>query len=149
MRRALLAAVFFALPAAADAACADRAFEGQTYTVCEVTAAEDLRLFQTAADGAPYGSFARVNEALAGEGRTLGFAMNAGMYHPDRAPVGLLVEDGTERARLVTSRRSGQFRPAAERRVLHRRRVSRSSNPAPSPRPRPPAALPRNPARCW
>jgi uncharacterized protein YigE (DUF2233 family) len=109
MRLALSALALLALPAAASATCGDRAFEGRSFTVCEVTAAEDLRIFQTAPDGDPFGSFDRVNQALAPEGRALGFAMNAGMYHSDRAPVGLMIEDGTERARIVTSDGPGNF----------------------------------------
>jgi uncharacterized protein YigE (DUF2233 family) len=97
------------LPAAAQAACRDAAFEGFGYTVCEVTIADDLRLFQTAPDGAPYGSFDRVNDALDAEGRRLGFAMNAGMYHPDRSPVGLMIENGQPRGQLVTSDGPGNF----------------------------------------
>ena len=48
-----------ALPVAAESACSDRSFEGRDYTVCEVTAAEDLRLFQIAPDGKPFGTFER------------------------------------------------------------------------------------------
>ncbi len=109
MRRALLALALLVLPATARSACADRVFEERTFTVCEVAAGEDLRIFQTAPDGAPFGTFARINDALATEGRTLGFAMNAGMYHPDRAPVGLMIEGGTQRAPLVTSDGPGNF----------------------------------------
>jgi uncharacterized protein YigE (DUF2233 family) len=98
-----------ALPARAEAVCRDLSHEGHNYTVCEVTAAEDLRLFQTAPDGEPFGNFDRINDALASEGATLGFAMNAGMYHPDRAPVGLMIENGQERARIVTSDGPGNF----------------------------------------
>ncbi|MCA3440247.1 MAG: phosphodiester glycosidase family protein [Rhodobacter sp.] len=98
-----------ALPDPAKALCRDQVHEGRDYTVCEVTAAEDLRLFQTAPDGKPFGTFDRINAALAGEGATLGFAMNAGMYHPDRAPVGLMIENGEERARIVTSDGPGNF----------------------------------------
>jgi uncharacterized protein YigE (DUF2233 family) len=108
MRAAALLLVLL-LPGAALAACRDAEFEGFGYTVCEVTAADDLRLFQTAPDGRPYGSFDRVNEALAAEGRRLGFAMNAGMYHPDRSPVGLMIEDGQPRGQLVTSDGPGNF----------------------------------------
>jgi uncharacterized protein YigE (DUF2233 family) len=104
---ALLAA--FALPVMAEASCREVSFEGRGYTVCEVSRDDDLRLFQTAPDGAPYGSFDRVNDALAAEGATLGFAMNAGMYQPDRSPVGLMVENGLERGRLVTSDGPGNF----------------------------------------
>jgi uncharacterized protein YigE (DUF2233 family) len=109
--RSALGALFalLALPAAALGACRDLTHEGRGYTVCEVTQAEDLRLFQTAPDGAPFGTFDRVNQALAQEGATLGFAMNAGMYHPDRAPVGLMIENGQERARIITSDGPGNF----------------------------------------
>lgn len=111
MRRtalSLFAALWLAAPAAASA-CRAMAHDGQDYTVCEVQAGEDLRLFHTAPDGRPYGSFARVDRALEGEGKRLVFAMNAGMYHPDRAPVGLLIEDGTTRAPLVTAAGPGNF----------------------------------------
>lgn len=97
------------LPAMAAAACRETTFEGNRYTVCEVGAAEDLRLFQTAPDGKPYGTFDRIKEALAAEGATLGFAMNAGMYHPDRSPVGLMIEGGEQRARIVTAAGPGNF----------------------------------------
>ncbi len=97
-----LALAFLLMPLAAGAAtCRDASFEGTSYTLCEVTLADDLRLFHSGAEG-PYGSFRAVNEALEAEGRTLGFAMNAGMYHRDLAPVGLYVEEGSEAARLVT-----------------------------------------------
>lgn len=111
MRVAVLVACLglLALPARAEAVCRDLSHEGHNYTVCEVTAAEDLRLFQTAPDGEPFGNFDRINDALASEGATLGFAMNAGMYHPDRAPVGLMIENGQERARIVTSDGPGNF----------------------------------------
>lgn len=111
MRVAVLVACLglLALPARAEAVCRDLSHEGHNYTVCEATAAEDLRLFQTAPDGEPFGTFDRINNALASEGATLGFAMNAGMYHPDRVPVGLMIENGQERARIVTSDGPGNF----------------------------------------
>ena len=96
------------LPVAAGAGCAPLAFEGLPYTVCEVRAGEDLRLFLAGPDGV-YGSFRAVNAALAGEGKQLGFAMNAGMYHRDLSPVGLYVEDGREVTRLVTRDGPGNF----------------------------------------
>ncbi|MCZ4324688.1 hypothetical protein, partial [Pseudomonas anguilliseptica] len=42
-------------------------------------------------------------------GQTLGFAMNAGMYHSNRAPVGLYVEDGQQSMRLITNAGPGNF----------------------------------------
>ena len=108
--RALIALVLaMAAPAAASAACRDMTFENLPYTVCEVAANQDLRLFHTAPDGSILGSFGRVDEALLPEGKKLQFAMNAGMYHPDRAPVGLLVTEGVERNRIITSDGPGNF----------------------------------------
>ena len=95
-------------PALADP-CRDIVHDGQGYAICEVAAGADVRLFHTAPDGAVYGSFARINAALAPAGQALVFAMNAGMYHEDRAPVGLLIEGGIARAPLVTSAGPGNF----------------------------------------
>lgn len=104
-----LALVFMLAPVAAEAAdCRDITFEGASYTICEVQAGEDLRLFHSGPEGA-YGSFRNVDEALGAEGKTLGFAMNAGMYHRDLAPVGLYVENGVEVSRLVTRDGPGNF----------------------------------------
>ena len=69
----------------------------------------DLRIFHDAPGGGNLGSFGAVSDGLAAEGRVLAIAMNAGMYHPDRRPVGLLVENGTERAPLVTAEGPGNF----------------------------------------
>ena len=92
---ALLALTFGAAPAVASG-CRDLDHGGNRYTVCEVDAgAEDLRLFLYRPDGTPWGQFSAVNAALRPEGQ-LAFAMNAGMYHDDRSPVGHYVENGEE-----------------------------------------------------
>ena len=104
----LALALILAPLAAAAATCRDTSFDGASYTLCEVTLDEDLRLFHSGPDGA-YGSFRALDEALAAEGKALGFAMNAGMYHRDLAPVGLYVEDGREQTRLITSDGPGNF----------------------------------------
>lgn len=105
----LLALAFLLAPVAAEAAeCRDTSFEAASYTLCEVTLAEDLRLFHSGPDGT-YGSFRNVDAALGAEGSALGFAMNAGMYHRDLAPVGLYVEEGVEVSRLVTRDGPGNF----------------------------------------
>ena len=41
VRRVLLALALMASPAAAQAACSDRMFEGRTFTVCDAAAAEE------------------------------------------------------------------------------------------------------------
>ena len=112
--RAALAALvaLLAAPAAGAATaspCRAVTHDGMPYTVCEVHRGEDLRLFHTAPDGRTYGGFARVAETVAATGGRLVMAMNGGMYHADRSPVGLLVEDGTERAPLVTAAGPGNF----------------------------------------
>jgi uncharacterized protein YigE (DUF2233 family) len=103
-----LALALLLLPVAASAACRDLQFKAVSYTVCEVTSSQDLRLFQSGPDGA-YGSFNAVEEALAAKGETLGFGMNAGMYHPDLRPVGLYIEEGVEKTPLVTRAGPGNF----------------------------------------
>jgi uncharacterized protein YigE (DUF2233 family) len=103
------ALAFLLAPVAAMAStCRDTTFDGASYTLCEVTLADNLRLFHSGPDGA-YGSFTKLNEALAEQGQTLGFAMNAGMYHRDLAPVGLYIEPDGERAPLVTRDGPGNF----------------------------------------
>lgn len=107
--RLLGAMLLLAAPAAADDACRSIRFEGTGYALCEVAAGEDLRLFLRDAEGATLGGFGALREMLAAEGRRLAFAMNGGMYHPDRRPVGLLVAEGREIAPLVEGPGPGNF----------------------------------------
>lgn len=95
--------------APAQALCTDTHYQGLSYTLCTVAPGDDLRLFHSDAQGQPYGSFARIETDLAAQGRRLVFAMNAGMFHPDRRPVGLYVEEGQQAARLVTRAGPGNF----------------------------------------
>lgn len=98
-----------ALPAAA-AGCRDIVFEDTPFTVCEADpATERIRLFLGDAAGRPLGTFDNVESLLEPEHLKLVFAMNAGMYHPDRRPVGLYVENGIELGRLVTRAGPGNF----------------------------------------
>ncbi|WP_461470167.1 phosphodiester glycosidase family protein [Pararhodobacter sp.] len=93
----------------AQAHCRSLGFEGQDFAVCEARLGEDLRLFLNDAEGQVFGSFARIDAALAAEGAQLAFAMNAGMFHPDRRPVGLYVEEGEQIARIVLREGPGNF----------------------------------------
>ena len=75
-------------PRAAEAApCRSETFEDAGYTVCsfDLTKA-DLRLFWRKPDGAPYATFSALADQLAGQGRSLQFAMNGGMYGDDLSP---------------------------------------------------------------
>jgi len=108
--RAALAALTAAVAHPSSAAtCRHVEFEANGYAVCEVAAGEDLRLWLNDARGKPLGTFDRLREAVETEGGRLVFAMNAGMYHPDRRPVGLYVEDGEARSKLVRATGSGNF----------------------------------------
>jgi uncharacterized protein YigE (DUF2233 family) len=104
----LIALILVLAPVAAQAACRDMTHDGISYTVCDVALAEDVRLFHSGPNGV-LGSFAAVDETLAPTGQMLGFAMNAGMYHPDRAPVGLFVQNGDPQSKLVTTDGPGNF----------------------------------------
>lgn len=108
----LWAAALSLWPLAAPAApgpCRHLTHEDRGYVVCEVGQDDDLRLWQSAPDGSLYGSFGRIDRALKAEGRRLGFAMNAGMYHPDRRPVGLFIAGGRQLSPLVTGASEGNF----------------------------------------
>ncbi|KCZ92328.1 phosphodiester glycosidase family protein [Hyphomonas johnsonii] len=91
-------------------ACTPLEYDGAPYTVCAFDVADtDLRLFLTHPDGSPYGQFDRLAAQLSSEGKTLAFAMNAGMYHDDRRAVGLYVENGEQAAPLIRSAGPGNF----------------------------------------
>jgi len=106
----LAAALAALLWAGAAAACEVVEHKGVRYTVCTVDAARaTLRLFLDGPDGAPLGEFRAVDAALAAEGLRLSFAMNAGMYHADRAPVGHYVENGETRRGVIRGASPGDF----------------------------------------
>ncbi|EPX82535.1 putative periplasmic protein [Rubellimicrobium thermophilum DSM 16684] len=108
MTRGLAGAFALAVLAgpAAAVTCRDIRFEDMPYTICEAAPRQErIRLFLNDADGRPFGSFAAI-EAARGP---LAFAMNAGMYHADRSPVGLYVEDGEEIRSLVPGPGPGNF----------------------------------------
>ncbi|MBP0481583.1 phosphodiester glycosidase family protein [Sagittula salina] len=117
MRRLVLLAAFAmvavavaAAPRAQAVTCENLAFEGNRYAVCTVNPAqEDLRLYLDDAKGKRIGQFSRLNELAAQNGKRVVFAMNAGMYHENRAPVGHYVEDGKEAMRVISSPGPGNF----------------------------------------
>jgi uncharacterized protein YigE (DUF2233 family) len=92
------------------ATCEDISYSDNSYTICTVDmTTETLRLFLYNKAGDPYGHFSLLNRALAENGETLDFAMNAGMYHSDRSPVGHHVEDGTQIMRVIPNAGPGNF----------------------------------------
>lgn len=89
--------------------CRDLTEGPNRFTICEATATEDIRLFLRDQTGTVLGSFGRVDQSLSAQGARLIFAMNAGMYHQDRSPVGLYVQDGKQEMRLVPNAGPGNF----------------------------------------
>jgi uncharacterized protein YigE (DUF2233 family) len=85
--------------------CRELTFEAAPYIICEVDLdGYNLALRRADTTGKPFGSLA----ALAAV-EPFVFAMNAGMYHEDKTPVGLHVEDGVEQSALNLSDAPGNF----------------------------------------
>ncbi len=94
-------------PAVAE--CQRTQYRDQNFTYCTARADDDIRLFLYANETQVYGNFRTIDDALARDGKKLAFAMNASMYHPNRSPVGLFVENGQEISSLVTREGPGNF----------------------------------------
>lgn len=99
-------------------ACFKDIFEGQGYSLCGYDVGHDpesdrsglvLHLAWKGPDGRPLGSLPALKKALGPEAGRVRFAMNAGMYHPDQRPVGLLVQDGKTTSPLETRPGEGNF----------------------------------------
>ena len=97
-------------PPKSPGSCKTERFQNADYIVCRFARGDKgLRLYLNDETGAPYGHFSTLKKALKSEGETLTFAMNAGMYHQDRSPVGLYIEQGRQRSPLQTGRGYGNF----------------------------------------
>ena len=106
MRVLVFLLALMASPVAA-VTCDQVMWQNTSFTVCEVDAeSEDLRLFLRDEDGDVLGQFGSVEDASGG---TLAFAMNAGMYHADRGPVGYYVENGVAEMRVIPNAGPGNF----------------------------------------
>ena len=99
-----------ALFASAASACESLRFDGVPFTICHIDpTTEDVRLWLDDDQGQKIATFGRLQDHLSDQGRDLVMAMNAGMYHPNRAPVGLYIEDGETQRGIVTSAGPGNF----------------------------------------
>ena len=110
-RAAVIAALWMLAHPALAATCREETFKGVEYAICDVDVTQEvLRLFLYDDSGTrPYGYFSTLNAALEDQGFALGFAANAGMYHDDRAPVGLYIEDGETAQKVITNAGPGNF----------------------------------------
>ena len=101
-----VAAHLGAARANAETACRPLAFDNARYTVCTFDTRQiTLALYNLDENGRPYAGFDALASDLASKGKTLIFAMNAGMYDDSLRPIGLYVEDGRIAKKL--NRRSG------------------------------------------
>ena len=106
MAAAILALAAQTFAAQAEAGCAALDHEGRSYAVCRFNPAEQaLELYNLGEDGEPIATFTSLAAELAGEGKRLTFAMNAGMFDDKLKPIGLYVENGELLKKL--NRRNG------------------------------------------
>jgi len=90
--------------------CRKSTRQDMRYLLCRVDiASESLSLQYADSRGERLGSFEALQKSLAASGKTLAFAMNAGMFHPDFKPVGLLVIDGKTIAPINRREGTGNF----------------------------------------
>ncbi|WP_371826975.1 phosphodiester glycosidase family protein [Microvirga sp. VF16] len=88
--------------------CRPIQFADSTFVVCTADLRKyEVRLFWRGPGGDVLGSFDRLKQMP--EGSRVAFAMNAGMYHEDRSPVGLYVENGKELKAANTRNGPGNF----------------------------------------
>jgi len=108
MKKLLLPALVFLLAGLAWSAAG--ATDAPRYTVVKVDLrTERLALFLNDDTGTAFKRFDRLEAWLKARNQQLLFAVNAGMYHADFAPVGLLVRDGREEASLNLADGVGNF----------------------------------------
>ncbi len=106
----LCAALLLGVTACSEGPCRAVNFEDNALTVCSFsTQDDDLSFHRLGPDGSPFGQFDHLADHLKDNDRKLIFAMNGGMYHDDRRPVGLYVENGDRTGPLVTRASSGNF----------------------------------------
>lgn len=93
-----------------DQACASISHKGDAYAVCTYSMSEHrIRLFHSDAEGEAYRQFNALERELDEQGQSLIFAMNGGMYHEDRSPVGFFRDEFGDRATVNTNDGPGNF----------------------------------------
>jgi len=90
--------------------CQTVVHRGDGYTACAFNIVDDdIRLFHSDADGQPYLQFDTLERELDEQGEVLVFAMNGGMYHEDRRPVGYYRDPYGDQASVNTNDGPGNF----------------------------------------
>lgn len=119
MRRFLIALIFaisagHGMAASEDktesASCEILTGTGERFVICRFDPhRHEIRLFLQDGEGNYFQHFHNLATTLENRGERLRFAMNAGMYHSDRSPVGLYVEDGERLKSANTNDGYGNF----------------------------------------
>ncbi len=92
------------------AACGSMNFENSSFVVCAYDPRSmELRLASRSSNGAYLRSFDALDAQLGADAQRLLFAMNAGMFNDDGAPIGLYVEAGEAQAPLRLTDGPGNF----------------------------------------
>ena len=93
-----------------SAECQDFRFQETPFTVCTAELPkDDVRLFLSDKTGKIFGQFQKLDTFLKEQGLDVIFATNGGMYHTDRSPVGIYIENFNEFSPLITRDGPGNF----------------------------------------
>tara|TARA_B100001057_G_scaffold165811_1_gene166534 strand:- start:465 stop:1196 length:732 start_codon:yes stop_codon:yes gene_type:complete len=93
-----------------SAECKDFRFQEAPFTACIAKLPkDDIRLFLNDKTGKIFGQFQKLDNFLTEQGLNIIFATNGGMYHADRSPVGMYIENFNEFSPLITRNGPGNF----------------------------------------
>lgn len=93
-----------------DGACRTLRYAGVDHIVCSFDVSDvAARVFLRDADGRPFGRLPVLRSELEARNNPPLMLMNGGMYHDDLGPVGLYVEEGSNRKSLSTKDGWGNF----------------------------------------
>ena len=93
-----------------SAECQDFKFQEAHFTACTAELPkDDVRLFLNDKTGKIFGQFQKLDTSLKEQGLDIIFATNGGMYHTDRSPVGMYIENFNEFSPLITRDGPGNF----------------------------------------
>lgn len=101
---------WFALTSLANAECRNLIFAEKSFTACKFDRDSDfIGVYNLDENGQPLSNFRSLNAYLGRQGRTLKFAMNAGMFGVDLKAIGLFVQDGKTQRKLNRRNGAGNF----------------------------------------
>jgi uncharacterized protein YigE (DUF2233 family) len=91
-------------------ACSPYTFEGSHFTLCRYDPKfNTMEVAVAQQNGAKLRTFGNLAKHFGSRAKTISFAMNAGMYGIDSAPIGLYIEAGTQRHAINTRSAKGNF----------------------------------------